>query len=338
MKIALDAMGGDKAPVETVKGAVIALDEIKGLEMVLVGKKELIENELKKYKYDRTRVEIVHTDEVIEMDEQDSPAMAVKKKKNASMNIALQMVKEGKASGAVSAGNTGALMSASLLKLGRVKGVMRPAITAVLPAEKGGVVLLDAGANADCKPEYLEQFGKMGSLYAEILMGKSNPRVGLLNIGEEKGKGNEVTVAAYDLLEKVEGINFIGNIEARDIMGDKVDVVVTDGFTGNMILKMAEGTASFVVKIIKENIKSSFIAMIGAMFLIPVFKRIKKRVDYSEYGGALFLGLNGISIKSHGSSDAKAIKNGIKVAYNFAEKKFVEQLERVMKGEAECQN
>lgn len=335
MKIALDVMGGDKAPIETVKGAILALNEIEKLQLVLVGKREMIEEELKKYSYDKKRVEIEHTDEVIAMDEPESPAIAVRKKKDASMNVALQLVKEGKVNGTVSAGNTGALMSASLFKLGRVKGVSRPAITTILPSEDGNVVLLDAGANADCKAEYLAQFALMGALYTKILLDKENPKVGLLNIGEEEGKGNEVTSAAYGLLKELKNINFIGNVEARDIMTGKVDVVVTDGFTGNIVLKTAEGVALFMMKMIKNGIKESVMAKIAALFLIPVFKKIKKKVDYSEYGGALFLGLNGISIKSHGSSDAKAIKNGIKVAYFFAEKGFVQELESVMKGVSE---
>lgn len=332
MKIVLDVMGGDNAPIETVKGAILALEEIKRLEMILVGKQDLIEQELKKYSYEKNRIEIVHTDEFIAMDEKESPAVAVRKKKDASVNVALSLVKEGKAYGAVSAGNTGALMSASLLKLGRIKGVARPAITTVLPAEGGNVVLLDAGANADCKPEYLAQFAMMASFYAKKLLKKDNPRVGLLNIGEEQGKGNELTAAAYELIKELPNINFIGNIESRELMSGNVDVVVTDGFTGNVVLKTCEGVASFVMKIIKDEIKSSILSTIAAMFLIPMFKRIKKKMDYSEYGGALFLGLNGISIKSHGSSDSKAIKNGIKVAYFFAENNFVPELEAIMKG------
>jgi len=334
MKIVLDAMGGDYAPVETIKGAILALEEITKLEIILVGDKEKIENELLKYKYDENRIEIEHTDEIIDMDEKMSPAMAVRKKKNSSMNVALQLVKDGKAKACISAGNTGALMSASLLKLGRVKGVLRPAITTLFPTKKGRMVVMDVGANADCKAEYIEQFSIMGSLYAKILLDEKNPKVGLLNIGEEEGKGNELTTESYELLKNNKLINFIGNVEPNDMFSGEVDVVVTDGFTGNIVLKTGEGIAKFIFEIIKDSIKNNFIGKIGAYLMKPVFKELKKRMDSSEYGGALFLGLEGISIKSHGSSDAKAIKNGIKAAHYFAEKDFIENLKKIMKGEA----
>lgn len=334
MKIVLDAMGGDYAPVETVKGAVSALDELSQLEVILVGDKTKIENELTKYKYDKSRIEIVHADEIIDMNEKMSPAMAVRKKKNSSMNIALQLVKENKGKACVSAGNTGALMSASLLKLGRVNGVLRPAITTIFPTKKGKMVVMDVGANADCKAEYIEQFAVMGTLYAQMVLKEDNPKVGLLNIGEEEGKGNELTNESYELLRNNKNINFIGNIEPNDMFCGKVDVVVTDGFTGNIVLKTGEGIAKFIFDIIKESIKDNFISKIGAYLMKPVFKSLKKRMDYSEYGGALFLGLEGISIKSHGGSDAKAIKNGIKTAHYFAENDFIENLKKIMKGEA----
>lgn len=333
MEIVLDAMGGDHAPFETVKGAILALNEIPKLKMILVGHKEKIEQELIKYKYDKDRVEIIHTDEVIEMNEKKSPAMAVREKKNASMNIALQLVKEKKAYASVSAGNTGALMSASLLKLGRIKGVLRPAITTVFPSKKGKMILLDVGANADCKSEYLKQFAMMGSFYAKMILKKDNPKIGILNIGTEEGKGNSLTNEAYQLLNETKDINFIGNTEPGDIFKGDVDVIVTDGFTGNIVLKTSEGIAKLIFDIIKESLKDKFISKIGALLMKPIFINLKERMDYSEYGGALFLGLDGISIKSHGSSDAKAIKNGIKIAYFFAENNFVGNLKEIMKGE-----
>lgn len=334
MKVVLDAMGGDYAPLETVKGAVEAIKEKKGLNIILVGQEELIKEELKKYKYDEKRVEIKNATEVIAMDEKLPPATAVRQKKDASINVALTLVKEGVGDACVSAGNTGALMAASQMKLKRIKGVLRPAITTVFPGtDNKHLVLLDAGANADCKAEYLDQFATMGHEYAKVLLNVENPKTGLLNIGEEDGKGNELTKAAFSLLKENKNIDFYGNIETREMIHGDVDVVVTDGFTGNIVLKTAEGTAHFMKDILKTGIKKSFIHKLGAFLMAPVFKDLKKQSDSSEYGGALFMGLNGISIKAHGNSDSKAIKNAILVANKFAENKFIESLTRVIKGE-----
>ncbi|MCQ8212297.1 phosphate acyltransferase PlsX [Cetobacterium somerae] len=329
MRIALDAMGGDFAPFETVKGAVQALDELKNLTVVLVGKKEKIEEELKKYTYDKNRIEIFDAREVVEMT--DDPMTAVKTKKDSSMNRMLELVKSGDVEASVSAGNTGALISASQLKLRRIKGVLRPAITTIFPSKKRDIVLMDVGANADCRPEFINQFGLMGSLYYEEMFGVNNPRVGLLNIGTEEGKGNEITREAFNLLKNNDKINFIGNIESREMMDGDVDVVVTDGFTGNMVLKTAEGTAKFIFSILKDEIQKSLLGKIGALFLKPIFKNLKRKLDSSEYGGALFLGINGISIKAHGNSTARGIKNALKVANKFAEDKFIDRLTEVMK-------
>ncbi|MGL4970298.1 MAG: phosphate acyltransferase PlsX [Cetobacterium sp.] len=330
MKIALDAMGGDFAPLETVKGAVQALDELQNLTVILVGQKEKIEEELKKYTYDKNRIEILDAREVIEMN--DDPMTAVRTKKDASMNRMLELVKSGEAQASVSAGNTGALISASQLKLRRVKGVLRPAITTIFPSKKGDIVLMDVGANADCRPEFLNQFATMGSLYYEEMFGVKNPKVGLLNIGTEEGKGNEITREAFNLLKSNDTVNFVGNIESREMMDGDVDVVVADGFTGNMVLKTAEGTAKFIFSILKEEIGKSFFGKIGALLLMPILKKLKNKLDSSEYGGALFLGINGISIKAHGNSSAKGIKNALKVANKFAEDKFIDRLTEVMKG------
>ena len=329
MRIALDAMGGDFAPFETVKGAVQALDELKNLTVVLVGKKEKIEEELKKYTYDKNRIEIFDAREVVEMT--DDPMTAVKTKKDSSMNRMLELVKSGDVEASVSAGNTGALISASQLKLRRIKGVLRPAITTIFPSKKRDIVLMDVGANADCRPEFINQFGLMGSLYYEEMFGVNNPRVGLLNIGTEEGKGNEITREAFNLLKNNDKINFIGNIESREMMDGDVDVVVADGFTGNMVLKTAEGTAKFIFSILKDEIQKSLLGKIGALFLKPIFKNLKRKLDSSEYGGALFLGINGISIKAHGNSTARGIKNALKVANKFAEDKFIDRLTEVMK-------
>ena len=336
MKIALDAMGGDYAPLETVKGAIEAIDENKNISVILVGKEDHINKELSKYSYDKDRIIVKNATEVIEMDEKTSPTIAVRSKKDASMNIALQMVKDGEAEACISAGNTGALMTASQLKLKRIKGVLRAAITTVFPAnDSKHIILLDAGANADCKPEYLDQFATMATEYAKVLLNVENPRVGLLNIGEEDGKGNELTKAAFYLLKENKKINFCGNIETREMTNGTVDVVVTDGFTGNIVLKTAEGTVHFMKNIIKDGVNKSLLAKIGALLMSSVFKEMKKQSDSSEYGGALFMGLNGISIKAHGNSDSKAIKNAILVGNKFAENKFIESLKKVIGGENE---
>jgi len=330
MRVALDAMGGDYAPLEPVKGAVLATQEVDHLSVVLVGDRSQIEKELEKYSYDKARITIEHTTETIGMDEKDNPAMAVRKKPLASMNVALNLVKEGKADANVSAGNTGALMTASQLKLKRIKGVLRPAITTVFPSKKGHLVMLDAGANAECKPEYLDQFAIMATEYSKALLGTVTPNVGLLNIGEEDGKGNELTKEAFKLLKENEKIKFVGNIESRDMMEADIDIVVTDGFTGNIVLKTAEGTASFILDFLKKEIPKKSIYKLGALLLKPVFKKLKEKMDSSEYGGALFLGLNGISVKAHGNSDSKAFKNAIQVAEKFAEADLVGKIKEAI--------
>ena len=328
MKIALDAMGGDNAPLETIKGAVAALEEVSELELVLVGKKEVIEAELSKYKYNKEKIEIVDAREIIEMT--DEPVVAVKSKKDSSMNRTLELVKDGTVSASVSAGNTGALITASQLKLKRIKGVLRPAIATMFPNKKGHMLMLDVGATADCKPEFLNQYAMMGSKYMEILLGRKDSKVGLLNIGTEEGKGNEVTREAYNLLKENKSINFVGNVESTEVMNGNIDVVVTDGFTGNMVLKTAEGIGKFILDVIKTEVSKSFIYKLGALLLMPALKVVKSKMDSSEYGGAIFLGLNGISIKAHGNSDAVAIKNAIKVAEKFAKLSFVEEMKKVI--------
>lgn len=328
MKIALDAMGGDNAPLETIKGAVAALEEVSELELVLVGKKEVIEAELSKYKYNKEKIEIVDAREIIEMT--DEPVVAVKSKKDSSLNRTLELVKDGTVNASVSAGNTGALITASQLKLKRIKGVLRPAIATMFPNKKGHMLMLDVGATADCKPEFLNQYAMMGSKYMEILLGRKDSKVGLLNIGTEEGKGNEVTREAYNLLKENKSINFVGNVESTEVMNGNIDVVVTDGFTGNMVLKTAEGIGKFILDVIKTEVSKSFIYKLGALLLMPALKVVKSKMDSSEYGGAIFLGLNGISIKAHGNSDAVAIKNAIKVAEKFAKLNFVEEMKKVI--------
>ena len=333
MKIVVDGMGGDRGTAEVLKGIRLALLEMPEIEIIVVGKKEIIKKELSNHKYDEKRLTVVNADEVIEMT--DEPVSAVRKKKNSSMNVALELVKNGEGDAFVSAGNTGALISASQLKLRRIKGVLRPAIATVFPAKGKNIVLMDVGANADTKPEFINQFAVIGCKFAEEILHRKNPVVALLNIGSEEGKGNELTRDAYDLMKDNKNINFAGNIESRDMMNGKVDVVVTDGFTGNMVLKTSEGIAKYIFECLKEEIGKSFLAKIGIFFMMPVIKKLKKRLDSSEYGGALFLGLNGVSIKAHGNSDAVGIKNAIRVANEFAENKFVEKLKDMISSQEE---
>lgn len=330
MKIVVDGMSGDKGTPEIVKGILLAISEMPEIEVIVTGQQDILNKEFSKYngKYDKKRLSIVNADEVIKMT--DDPVYAVRKKKNSSMNVGLDLVKSGVGDAFVSAGNTGALISASQLKLRRIKGILRPAIATVFPAKKKNIVFMDMGANSDTKPEFINQFSLMGSKFAEVILHRENPKVSLLNIGTEEGKGNEVTREAYFLMQENKKINFVGNIESRDMMLGDIDVVVTDGFTGNMVLKTCEGLAEFIFSTLKEEIKKSFLAKIGIFLMLPVLKKLKKSLDSSEYGGALFLGLNGVSIKAHGNSDAKGIKNAIKVAKEFVDNKFVEKLKEVI--------
>ena len=330
MKIVVDGMSGDKGTPEIVKGILLAISEMPEIEVIVTGQQDILNKEFSKYngKYDKKRLSIVNADEVIKMT--DDPVYAVRKKKNSSMNVGLDLVKTGVGDAFVSAGNTGALISASQLKLRRIKGILRPAIATVFPAKKKNIVFMDMGANSDTKPEFINQFSLMGSKFAEVILHRENPKVSLLNIGTEEGKGNEVTREAYFLMQENKKINFVGNIESRDMMLGDIDVVVTDGFTGNMVLKTCEGLAEFIFSTLKEEIKKSFLAKIGIFLMLPVLKKLKKSLDSSEYGGALFLGLNGVSIKAHGNSDAKGIKNAIKVAKEFVDNKFVEKLKEVI--------
>ena len=332
MKIALDAMSGDFAPISTVKGAIEALEENEKLEIILVGKEIIIKEQLKTYKYDLKRLEIKNADEIIEMT--DDPVKAVKEKKNSSMNVTIDLVKEKLAEASVSCGNTGALLTSSQLKLKRIRGVLRPAIAVLFPNKKDkGTLFLDLGANADSKPEFLNQFAMMGSKYVEIFLNIKNPKVALLNIGEEESKGNELTRESYNLLKENKDINFIGNIESTKIMDGEVDVVVTDGFTGNILLKTSEGIGKFIFHIVKESIMESWIAKLGALLIKGAMKKVKKKTEASEYGGAIFLGLSELSLKAHGNSDSRAIKNALKVASKFIELNFIEELRKTMEVE-----
>ncbi|WP_400163404.1 phosphate acyltransferase PlsX [Brevibacillus sp. TJ4] len=313
MRIALDAMGGDNAPRVTVMGALSAVKEDPSVTVVLVGDEQAIRSHLPAEP--PANIEIVPVTELIEPD--DEPVRAVRRKKDSSLVVAVSMASEKKADAAISAGNTGALMTAGLLYAKRMEGIERPALAAFIPNRKGRVSLaLDVGANMDAKPIHLLQYAIMGSLYAERVLGFERPTVGLLNVGTEEGKGNELTKAVYPLLEKAE-LNFIGNVEARDTLEGACDIIVCDGFVGNVLLKALEGAALSIFSQLKQEFTASLINKVGAAILKPSLLRFKKRMDYSEYGGAPLLGLGSPVIKAHGSSDEKAVKNAILSAARF---------------------
>lgn len=306
MKIAIDAMGGDHAPKAIVLGAIKAVETFSDIHITLVGKEE----EIRKYLTKEERISILHTDEVIEA--ADEPVRAVRRKKNASMVLTAQQVKEGNADACISAGNTGALMAAGLFVIGRIEGIERPALSPTMPTTDGkGFIMLDVGANVDAKPIHLYQYAVMGSIYAEKVRGVSAPRVGLLNVGTEDGKGNELTKQTFDLL-KNSSLNFVGNVEARDLLEGAADVVVSDGFTGNVALKALEGAALSVFSLLKKQLTSSFISKLAAAMLKPKLLGLKKQMDYSEYGGAALFGLKAPVIKAHGSSDEQAVFSAIR--------------------------
>lgn len=308
MKIAIDAMGGDHAPKEIVLGAMKAVEAFSDIHIILVGDESKIKEHLKKH----DRISMIHTDEVILGT--DEPVRAVRRKKNASMVLAAQQVADGNADACISAGNTGALMATGLFVVGRIEGIERPALSPTLPTIGGeGFLLLDVGANVDARPDHLLQYAIMGSIYCEKVRGITRPRVGLLNIGTEEKKGNELTKQAFELL-KTANLNFIGNVEARDLLGGAADVVITDGFTGNMVLKSIEGTALSVFKMLKTALTSSLKSKLAAAVLKPDLVQLKNTMDYSEYGGAGLFGLKAPVIKAHGSSNAQAIYSAIRQA------------------------
>lgn len=320
--VAVDAMGGDNAPFEIVKGAVEAVNEF-GINIKLVGIESAVKEELAKYKYDTSKIEVIHASEIITTDE--SPTTAIRRKKDSSMVVALNLVKNKEADAFVSAGSTGAVLTGATFIIGRIKGIERPALGTCLPTTKGFTFLLDSGANVDCKPKYLEQFAKMGSVYVEHVMGVKNPKVGLVNIGAEKEKGNALTKEVYELLENTD-INFSGNIEPRDIPFGKADVIVCDGFVGNTILKFAEGLSMALLKIIKGEITKGLYKF-AALALKKPFGNVKSRLDSEEVGGAPFLGLKSLVVKAHGSSEAKGIRNAIKQCTIFVENDIVSKIE-----------
>ncbi|RLC56284.1 MAG: phosphate acyltransferase PlsX [Candidatus Cloacimonadota bacterium] len=322
MHIAIDAFGSDNAPFPEVEGAIIAIKEGLCDKIYLVGKQDILIKELEKYYYPKDKIEIVHASEVITMS--DSPAKVVREKKDSSLVRAIQLHKDGIVQAVVSAGNTGAVMAASLFGYGRVKNILRPAIATTFPTQSHPEIILDVGANVECTPENLVQYAILGSLYFKFFFEADNPRVALLNIGEEETKGNELVKNTYIKLKETKDINFIGNIEGKDLLKGIVDVVVCDGFVGNVMLKTVEGAAYSIMSILKSEMKKDWIAKLGALLSFPAYAYLKKKLDHSEYGGALLVGLNGISVVSHGRSNAKAIKNAIGLATHLAKSGFVE--------------
>lgn len=310
MRIAVDAMGGDYAPTEQVRGAIEAA-KLDGTEIILVGVEERLKEELSGYDIEGLPITIVNASEVIGMDEH--PAFAIRKKRNSSIALSMDLVKSGEADGVVALGNTGATVAAAIMKLGRIPGIERPAIACPMPNKEGFSLLLDAGANADCKPLHLLHFAIMGSIYMEKIQRIKAPSVGLLNIGEEPGKGSELYINAHKLLRESD-INFIGNIEGRDIMAGKVDILLCDGFVGNVILKFAEGVGATIFDILKMEVEKSPLAKAGGALLKPSFKTLKKRMDPAEYGGVSLLGVDGVCVIGHGNSKAKAVYNAIRAA------------------------
>lgn len=316
-KVVLDAMGGDYGVIETVSGAVDAVNINENISIVLVGKEEEIKSVLYGKTYDKKRISIQNATEVIEND--DAPTIALKEKKDSSLVVGLNLLKEGRGDCFISCGNTGALIAGSTLIVGRIKGIKRPGLGALVPNKKGYHLLLDCGANLEPKPMYLYQYGILGSIYMEEMLNIENPIVKIVNIGSEKGKGTETISKATDMLENSK-INFKGNIEAREIPYGEADVVVTDAFTGNVILKLTEGMAKSVFEILKDEITKKNLYKLGALLSKPAFNNLKKKFDYKDLGGAPFLGLNSLVVKSHGNSDAKVIKSAILQCHKFIEK------------------
>ena len=309
IKVALDAMGGDNAPDEIIKGAMEAVGLREDIKVFLVGKEELIREKLKAYSYREPQIEVVNATEVIETAE--PPVAAIRKKKDSSIVVGMKLVKDGTADAFVSAGSSGAVLVGGQLLVGRIKGVERPPLAPLIPTEKGVSLLVDCGANVDARPSHLVQFAKMGSIYMEHVMGVKNPRVAIVNIGAEEEKGNALVKETFPLLKACTDINFIGSIEAREIPHGQADVIVCEAFVGNVILKLYEGVGAVLISKIKEGMMSSLRSKIGALLVKPALKQTVKSFDASEYGGAPLLGLNGLVVKTHGSSKAKEVKNSI---------------------------
>jgi len=330
MRIAIDAMGGDFAPENEVLGALEALKKDAELEIILVGRRPDLERELSKHPATK-RIHIEHAQEVVTMS--DTPTQAMKAKKDSSLSVATRLLKEGQVEALVSAGNTGAVLAHAIFGVGRIKNVERPAIVAVFPTLRKPLVILDIGANVDCKPKHLVQFAKMGSIFAQTLLNIKSPEVRLLNIGEEPEKGNELTIETHQLLKAQTDINFVGNIEPKHLLDGEVDVVVCDGFVGNVILKFGEGATSTIFKMIKDQVRKHLFATIGAIFMLPTFKALKRKVDYDEFGGTLLLGVKKGVIITHGSASPKAFCNGILEAAKVIREGVIDKIEDILSKE-----
>ena len=322
--VALDAMGGDNAPKEMIKGAVQALEKTDAVQVLLVGKEDVIRAELAQYTYDKARIEVVNATEVIETAE--PPVNAIRRKKDSSIVVGMKLVKEGQADAFVSAGSSGAVLVGGQVIVGRIKGVERPPLAPLIPTEKGVSLLVDCGANVDARPSHLVQFAKMGSIYMEHVVGIKNPKVGIVNIGAEEEKGNALVKETFPLLKGEKNINFIGSVEAREIPHGQADVIVCEAFAGNIILKLFEGVGSVLISEIKKGMMGSLRSKIGALLVKPALKKALKSFDSSEYGGAPLLGLNGLVVKTHGSSTAKEICNTIIQCVTFKEQKINEKI------------
>lgn len=322
--IALDAMGGDFAPAETVKGAVEAVHDYPEIKVILVGKEELIKEQLSRYSYKEDAIDIVNASEVIDMG--DVPTKAIREKKDSSLVVAMKLVKEGSADAVVSAGSTGAILVGGQLIVGRIKGIKRPALAPFLPSKKGFSLLIDCGANVDARPEHLLQFAQMGSVYFENVMGKKNPTVGIVNIGTEEEKGNQLVKETYPLLKGCKDINFVGSVEAREIAAGSTDILVCEAFVGNVILKFFEGVAKTFLSCIKEGIMKSFRTKIGGVLIKPALKGLLGTFDVSSQGGAPLLGLNGLVVKAHGNSKSAEIKTALGQCIAFKENSINEKI------------
>ena len=323
MKIVVDALGSDKRPVPDIAGAVAAaLEYSVGIE--LVGPEARIRQELKRFGEAAKSIEILNATQEIEM--REHPTLAVKEKKDSSIVVGIERVKQGHGDAFVSMGNTGAVLTAAVLHLQRIRGILRPALATVYPTPPGPVLIIDIGANTDCKPEWLEQFALMGSIYAEKVLGIKAPRVALLANGEEDTKGNQLVQDAHARLKQRTDLNFTGNLEGKDVPTRAADVVVTDGFDGNIVIKLSEGLSNMLVDLIQTEIRSNPITMLGGALSLPAFRRVRKRLDYSEYGGGPLLGVNGVVIIGHGRSNANAVKNAIRVAKQAVESKMLDSI------------
>ena len=322
--IALDAMGGDYAPEQTVKGAVEAVNSSDEIRVILVGKQDMIAKELEKYEYAKEDIEVVHASEIIDMG--DVPTVAIKDKKDSSLVVAMRLVREGKADALVSAGSTGAVLVGGQLVVGRLKGIKRPPLAPFIPTTKGFSLLIDCGANVDARPEHLVQFAQMGSIYYENVMGKKNPTVALLNIGTEEEKGNQLVKDTKPLMKECKNINYIGSVEARELVSGAADVIVCEAFVGNVVLKFFEGLALTLFGSLKEGLMSSTRIKLGALLVKPALKGLKNQFDTSSQGGAPLLGLKGLVVKAHGNSSSKEIEIALKQCISFKKQKINEKI------------